>query len=78
MINNDVVWDGASTSIQLRSQQQVTKQQWIIVAVMSGAPFRIMKESGKLIRSVPAESEVLHFALAKPTGQDLWLLGNAV
>src|SRR6266508_5499966 len=77
MRSRRIVWQGSSVSIEVKSTQQVTDRLWIITAVMSGVPFQIKNESGDLIRSVPAERELIRFAMTKPSGHDQWLLGNA-
>jgi hypothetical protein len=71
-----IVWKGISTSLEVTKTERVTARLWLLTAVINNAPFRIEKESGELVRSVPKGSDLARFALAKPVGEPNWLLGK--
>lgn len=71
------VWVGGSSKIRVRRLEQVTNRQWIIVATFESESLRIETESGQLVRTEPAGSELFQFVLAKPQESAQWLLGRA-
>jgi hypothetical protein len=73
----NVIWRGVTTNITIQSTEEVNSRLWIIVATVKTPPVRIEDESGQLIRTVPAESNLVRFALAKPQNENEWLLGHA-
>jgi hypothetical protein len=73
----NVVWKGVTTDIAIDNTEEVNGRLWIIIATVQTPPVRIETEAGRLIRIVPAERNVVRFALAKPQNQDEWLLGHA-
>jgi hypothetical protein len=77
LLSERYVWVGGSTSIQVRRLERVTNRQWIIIATFKSESLRIETESGRLVRSEPAGSELFQFVLAKPQQSDQWLLGRA-
>jgi hypothetical protein len=76
LIEDDAVWVGASTSVEVQKLERASNRLWIVVATFIGSPFRIETESGNLIRSVEGRSEPFRFALAKVESDEL-LLGFA-
>ena len=76
LIKEHVVWRGILTSIDVQKVEKVNDRQWIVEAIFIAAPFQIESESGRLIRSVPRQTDHSRFALARPTGHDQWLLGH--
>jgi hypothetical protein len=72
-----VVWKGVTTNITIDSTEELNGRLWIIIATVQTPPVRIETETGRLIRIVPAERNVVRFALAKPQNEDEWLLGHA-
>jgi hypothetical protein len=47
------------------------------VAVVRTPSVRIETESGRLLRTVPPERNLVRFALTKPQNAEEWLLGHA-
>jgi hypothetical protein len=72
-----IVWKGVETSIAIRSSEEVNDRLWIIVATVRTPPVRVETESGRLVRVVPPEQNVVRFALARPRNEEEWLLGHA-
>lgn len=72
-----VVWKGLNTKIAIQDTEEVNKRLWTVVATVETLPVRIETESGKLIRTVPAERNLVRFALARAQGEQEWLLGHA-
>jgi hypothetical protein len=72
-----LVWKGVTTNITIDSTEELNGRLWIIIATVQTPPVRIETETGRLIRIVPAERNVVRFALAKPQNEDEWLLGHA-
>jgi hypothetical protein len=70
------VWRGVSTSIRVQELERVNARLWIVNATFVAAPFVVENESGDRIRTTPGERNLTRFALAKPTGQQDWLLGH--
>jgi hypothetical protein len=77
LINEDYVWVGGETSIQIRRTEQVTARMWTIIAEFSSEPLRIETRSGGLVRKEAEDRSLFQFVLAKPTGSSQWLLGRA-
>lgn len=77
LINEDYVWVGGETSIQVRRTEQVAARMWTIIADFSSEPLRIETRSGGLVRKEPEDRRLFQFVLAKPTGFSQWLLGRA-
>jgi hypothetical protein len=73
----NVVWKGVTTDIAIDNTEEVNGRLWIITATVPTPPVRIETEAGRLIRIVPAERNVVRFALARPQNEDEWLLGHA-
>jgi hypothetical protein len=71
------VWKGVETNIAIRSSEEVNGRLWIIIATVRTPPVQIETESGRLVRVVPSERNVVRFALARPRNEEEWLLGNA-
>jgi hypothetical protein len=72
-----IVWKGVRTTITIRSAEKVNDRLWIIVATVRTPSVRIETETGRLVRIVPAERNVVRFALARPRNEEEWLLGHA-
>jgi hypothetical protein len=72
-----VVWKGVNTKVAIQETEEVNERLWTVVATVETPPVRIETESGKLIRTVPAERNLVRFALARPQGEQEWLLGHA-
>jgi hypothetical protein len=77
LLNHRHVWDGISTSIEVRSVTRVNERMWLVVAHFRSGVLSIKTEHGKLIRIEPAGSDLLEFALVKPNEGSSWLLGLA-
>lgn len=77
LLKENVVWKGVTTNIAIESTEEVSSRLWIVVATVETPPVQIETESGKLIRTVPAERNLVRFALAKVQNEDEWLLGHA-
>lgn len=75
LISLDYVWVGISSSIDVRSTDQVHERLWNINADFRSAPLRIEAADGRLIREEPAGSNLFQFTLAKPAGNH-WLLAR--
>jgi hypothetical protein len=72
-----LVWRGINVSLDVQKVERVNDQLWTISALVTTSPFEIVKESGALVRRIPRGQEVSRFALARPIGQQDWLLGQA-
>jgi hypothetical protein len=72
-----VVWKGVKTSVTVRTAEEVNERLWILTAVIATPSVRVETESGRLIRTVPPEQNLVRFALAKPQNEKEWLLGHA-
>jgi hypothetical protein len=57
--------------------EQINERLWMISALVTTHPFKIERESGEVVRSIPRGKELSRFALAKPVGEADWLLGQA-
>lgn len=72
-----LVWRGIKVDLVVEKTEQVNERLWIISALVKTSSFNIERESGETVRSVPSGQEHSRFALARPTGQEEWLLGRA-
>jgi hypothetical protein len=72
----NILWKGVATNIAIKDIEEVNSRLWVVVATVETPPVRIETEAGKLIRIVPAERNLVRFALAKPQNEDEWLLGH--
>ena len=72
-----VVWRGVTTKVTIQEAEEVNERLWTVVATVETPLVRIETESGKLIRNVPPERNLVRFALARPQGEREWLLGHA-
>lgn len=77
LLQDNAVWVGASTTVQVKKLEKVNDRLWIVVANFIGSPFRIETESGNLIRAIEGRSELFRFALARTTADSNLLLGFA-
>jgi hypothetical protein len=77
LLNHRHVWDGISTSIEVRSVTRVNERMWLVVALFRSGVLSIKTEHGKLIRIEPAGSDLFEFTLVKPNEGIGWLLGLA-
>jgi hypothetical protein len=72
-----IVWKGVETSVTVRNAEEVNERLWILTAVVATPLVRVETESGRLVRTVPPEQNLVRFALAKPQNEEEWLLGHA-
>jgi hypothetical protein len=72
-----LVWRGINVSLDVQKVERVNDQLWTVSALVTTSPFEIVKESGVPVRRIPQGQEVSRFALARPIGQQDWLLGQA-
>jgi hypothetical protein len=72
-----LVWHGVKVSLDIENVEQVNDRLWIVNALVKTSAFEIRRESGVRIQGVPPGQERSRFALARPVGQDAWLLGQA-
>lgn len=72
-----LVWRGIKVSLVIEESTKVNDRLWVVNALVKTSPFNIEQESGALVKSVPSGHERSRFALAKPVGQERWLLGQA-
>jgi len=70
-------WRGVKVSLAVREAEKINDRLWTVSAVVTTSSFDITTESGVLVRRVPKGRELSRFALARPTNQDDWLLGQA-
>jgi hypothetical protein len=77
LLDNGHVWDGISTSIEVRSVIRVNERMWLVVALFRSGVLSIKTEHGKPIRIEPAGSDLFEFTLVKPNDGTSWLLGLA-
>ena len=77
LLDRGYVWDGVSTSLDVRSVKKVNNRMWIILALFSSKALRIETESGKLVRQEQAGTDLFEFTLVKPREAEKWLLGRA-
>jgi hypothetical protein len=72
-----LVWRGVRVTLAVEGAEQVNDRLWIVNAIVKTSAFEIRRESGPMVRAVPSGQEHSRFALARPVGQDAWLLGQA-
>ena len=72
-----LVWHGIKVSLSIEGVEQVNDRLWVINALVKTSAFEIRRESGATVQRVPPGQERSRFALARPVGQDAWLLGQA-
>ena len=72
-----LVWRGIKVSLDVQKVERINDQLWTVNALVTTSPFEIAKESGAPLRRIPQGQEVSRFALARPIGQQDWLLGQA-
>jgi hypothetical protein len=72
-----VVWKGVRTTVSVKNIEEVNDRLWIVVATVTTPSVRIETESGRLVRVVPPERNLVRFGLAKPQNEEEWLLGHA-
>jgi hypothetical protein len=72
-----LVWRGINVSLDVQKVERVNDQLWTVSALVTTSPFEIVKESGASVRRIPQGQEISRFALARPIGQQDWLLGQA-
>ena len=72
-----IVWKGVKTSVTVRNAEEVNERLWILTAVVATPSVRVETESGRLVRTVPPEQNLVRFALARPQNEQEWLLGHA-
>jgi hypothetical protein len=70
-------WQGIKVSLDVQDVERVNDRLWIVNAVVSTSSFKILSPSGATVREVPPGQEYSRFALAKPIGQEGWMLGQA-
>jgi hypothetical protein len=70
-------WRGIKVSLDIQEVERVNDRLWIVNALIKTSSFKILRESGATVREVPPGQEYSRFALAKPIGQESWLLGQA-
>jgi hypothetical protein len=72
-----LVWRGIKVSLSIEGVERVSDRLWIVNALVKTSAFEIRRESGETVQRVPPGQERSRFALARPIGQDAWLLGQA-
>jgi hypothetical protein len=70
-------WLGIKVSLQIQDVERVNDRLWIVSALVRTSSFKILRASGAIVREVPPGQEHSRFALAKPIGQEGWMLGQA-
>jgi hypothetical protein len=70
-------WQGIKVSLDVQDIERVNDRLWIVSALVRTSSFKILRPSGATVREVPPGQEYSRFALAKPIGQEAWLLGQA-
>jgi hypothetical protein len=69
------VWEGISTSIDVRSETKVNNRLWIVDALFRFDAIRVKTESGRLVRTEPSGIDLLRFTLVQPRDTHNWVLG---
>lgn len=72
-----ILWRGIKVSLRIDSVERVNDRLWTVSALVTTAAFEIERESGEVVRRISQGQEHSRFALAKPIGQEDWLLGQA-
>ena len=71
------MWDSIKVSLDIEEVKQVNDRLWTVNAQVISNSFDIRRESGGLVRRVPSGREHSRFALARPVGEQDWMLGHA-
>jgi hypothetical protein len=74
---DQLLWRGIKVSLDVQELERVNDRLWTVSAVVTTSSFEIVKESGASVRTIPQGQELSRFALARPVGQQDWLLGQA-
>jgi hypothetical protein len=72
-----LVWLHVEVSLDIEEVKQVNDRLWTVNAQVTSNSFEIRRESGGLVRRVPLGREHSRFALARPLGEQDWMLGHA-
>jgi hypothetical protein len=72
-----LVWRDLKVSIAVQEAERVNDRLWILSGTVTTSSFKIVKESGAIVRTLPGGKERSRFALARPQGKKDWLLGRA-
>jgi hypothetical protein len=72
-----LVWRDLNVSIAVQEAERVNDRLWILSGTVTTSSFKIVTESGALIRTIPEGKERSRFTLARPQGEMDWLLGRA-
>jgi hypothetical protein len=70
-------WQGIKVSLDIQDAERVNDRLWIVSALVRTSSFKILRPSGAIVREVPPGQEYSRFALARPIGQEGWMLGQA-
>jgi hypothetical protein len=73
----NILWRGIKVSLRIDNVERVNDRLWTASALVTTAAFEIKRESGEVVRRISRGQELSRFALAKPIGQEDWLLGQA-
>jgi hypothetical protein len=74
---DNLIWQGIKVSLRVDSAARINDRLWTVTALVTTSPFEIIRESGEVIRRIPRGQELSRFALARPIGENEWLLGQA-
>jgi hypothetical protein len=74
---DQLLWRGIKVSLDVQELERVNDRLWTVTALVTTSSFEIVKESGASVRRIPQGQELSRFALARPVGQQDWLLGQA-
>jgi hypothetical protein len=72
-----LLWRDLNVSVAVEETERVNDRLWILSGTVTTSSFKIVKESGAIIRTLPEGKEHSRFALARPQGERDWLLGRA-
>jgi hypothetical protein len=72
-----LLWRGIEVVPSVQSAERVNDRLWIVSALITTNSFEIVNESGAVVRRVSKGREKSRFALARPIGEEEWLLGYA-
>ena len=72
-----LLWRDLKVSVAVQEVEKVNDRLWILSGTVTTSSFKIVKESGAIIRTVSEGKERSRFALARPQGTKDWLLGRA-
>ena len=71
------VWRGRAITVEVTGVERLSERVWVAVVLLSSRAFRIEREGGGLIRTVPAGRWRYRFVLARPAPGGQWLVGDA-